>query len=93
MTIVEKRSRMVDVVMDWQVSGASQKEYSRLHDLKLSTLRYWVKKLRKPDDRQPAFIRVGGLGAQGIHIRYPHGVEVVLPAQAPAGLLRMLISL
>jgi len=89
MTKKEKRAMMESVVQDWQASGITQAEYARVHELNVARLRYWIRKSGGADQQQPAFIQIGQ--TQGIHIRYPHGVEVILPAQTPAGLLRMLI--
>ena len=74
---------MATIVQNWQESGLSQAEYARTNDIKLVTLRYWILKLRHPDD-QPAFIQLNGISSQDIHIRYPNGVELYLPAQVSA---------
>jgi hypothetical protein len=93
MTLQEKKSKMATTVQNWQESGLSQVEYARNHDIKLSTLRYWIFKHRQAIEDQPAFIQISGIGSQNIHIRYPHGVELVLPVQASTGLLRSLIHI
>ena len=93
MTLQEKKSKMAITVKNWQESGLSQVEYSRNHDIKLATLRYWIFKYRQSIEDQPAFIQISGINSQSIHIRYPHGVELVLPAQVSAGLLRSLIHI
>lgn len=93
MTLQEKKNKMVAIVQDWQESGLTQVEFARNHNIKLATLRYWITRHRQTPDDQPAFIQIGGIGSQGIHIRYPHGVELILPAQTTAGLLRSLIHI
>ena len=93
MTLQERKSRRIAVIEDWQASGLSQIEYARTHDIKISTLRYWISRQRQATDDQPAFIEVSGFDNRVIHIRYPHGVELVLPAQVPAGLLKSLIHI
>jgi hypothetical protein len=93
MTRQENKSKMAAIVQNWQESGQSQAEYSRTHDIKLVTLRYWILKLRHPGDDQSDFIQINGINAQDIHIRYPNGVELFLPVQASAGLLRSLIHI
>ena len=93
MTLQERRNKMTAIVQEWQASGLSQVEYARTHGIKLSTLRYWIARHRKIGDDQPAFIQIGGMGSQGIHIHYPHGVELVLPVQIPMGLLKSLIHI
>lgn len=84
---------MSAIVLDWQSSGNTQVAYARTHNIKLVTLRYWISRHRQTADDQPAFIQIGGMGSQEIHIRYPHGVELILPAQVPAGFLRSLIHI
>jgi hypothetical protein len=93
MTLQEKKARMDALVADWRESGMSQKDYARTHGIKISTIRYWIAKSGKSGLPQPDFIQVGVPSGQNIRIRYPHGVELILPVQTPAALLRMLISL
>ena len=93
MTIQERKSKMASNVQDWQTSGQSQVEYALTHNIKVATLRYQITRFRQMTDDQPSFIQIGGIGSQEIHIRYPHGVELILPAQVPAGLLRSLIHI
>ena len=84
---------MSSIVQNWQESGLTQVEYAKAHDIKLATLRYWIFKHRQSADDQPAFIRLTGIGSQDIHIRYPNGVELFLPVQVSAGLLRSMIHI
>ena len=93
MTRQDKKSAMLAIVQNWQESRLSQAEYSRTHDIKLVTLRYWILKHRQSTDGPSAFIQLNGVSSQDIHIRYPNGVELFLPAQASAGLLRTLIHI
>jgi len=92
MSLREKRNQMAALVSDWQTSGMSQREYAGLHNIRHRTLSYWISKQRQMNDSQSAFIQIQGTFSQDIRIRYPHGVEVILPAQTPAGLLRVLIQ-
>jgi hypothetical protein len=93
MTLQEKKSKMTAIIEAWQQSGLTPIEFARDHAIKLSTFRYWIAKLRENKEDQPAFIHIGGSFTQGIHIRYPHGVELVLPFQTPGGLIRSLIHI
>jgi hypothetical protein len=93
MTRQENKSKMATIVQNWQESGLSQAEYARTNDIKLVTLRYWILKLRHPCDDKSSFIQLNGISSQDIHIRYPNGVELFLPVQASAGLLRTLINI
>jgi transposase-like protein len=92
MTKQEKKAMMDSTVADWRESGMSQTDYARTHGIKKSTLRYWIAKTGTSGN-QSDFIQVGLPVGQNIRIRYPQGVELILPVQTPAGMLRMLISL
>jgi hypothetical protein len=89
----EKRKRMAALVADWQQSGLSQREYSSICDINHRTLSYWISRKKNVTEQVSGFIQINRASIEGILIRYPHGVEVVLPAQTPAGILRMLINL
>ena len=93
MTRQENKSKRATIVKNWQESGLSQAEYAKTHGIKLVTLRYWILKNRQSADDQPAFIQLNGISSQDIHIRYPNGVELFLPAQVSAGLLRSLLHI
>jgi hypothetical protein len=92
MTFEDKRSQMTAMVDLWRQSGLSQTEFSHLQNVKLATLRYWIHKQRQGDTGS-GFIQLNGLPSSGISIRYPNGVELMLPAQVPAGYLKMLINI
>jgi transposase-like protein len=93
MTRQENKDKMASIVQNWKESGLSQAEYAKTHGIKLVTLRYWILKNRQSADDQPAFIQLNGISSQAIHLRYPNGVELFLPVQASAGLLRSLIHI
>jgi len=93
MSLREKRDQMAALVADWQSSGMNQREYAGLRNISHRTLSYWIRKQQKRTDLQPAFIQIGGVLTPSIRIRYPHGVEMILPAQAPVGLLRALLQI
>ena len=84
---------MLTLVEQWRQSGLSQVEFSRVQDVKLSTLRYWIHKRRQGETQGSGFIQLNGLPSSGISIRYPNGVELLLPVQVPAGYIKMLISI
>ena len=43
----EKSNMMLTLVEEWQKSGITQKDFARSHEVKLSRLRYWIRKSRK----------------------------------------------
>ena len=93
MTRKEKSVMKLDVARSWQESGLSQVDFARANNIKLVTLRYWITKLRQASSEEPAFIQLSGFSAScGISIRYPNGVELMLPAQTPAAAIKSLIN-
>lgn len=93
MTLQDKRLQMITLVEQWRQSGLSQAGFAHFHNIKLAKLRYWIHKQRQGDTPSSGFIQLNGLPSSGISIRYPNGVELVLPAQVPAGYLKMLINI
>ena len=93
MTLQDKRTRMLTLVEQWYQSGLSQAEYAKVQNIKLAKLRYWIHKQRDEQAHGSGFIQLNGLSPSGINIRYPNGVELILPVQMPAGYLKMLISI
>ena len=93
MTLQDKRTMMLTLVEQWRQSGLSQTEFARIQNIPAVKLRYWIYKLNKAESANPGFIQLNGLASSGISIRYPNGVELILPAQVPAGYLKMLISI
>ena len=93
MTRQDKHSMMLTVVEQWRQSGLSQTEFARVQDIKLVKLRYWIHKHRHSESNGSGFIQLNGLPSSGISIRYPNGVELILPAQVSAGYLKSLINI
>ena len=93
MTLQDRRSQMITLVEQWRQSGLSQAGFAHLQNVKLAKLRYWIHKQRNDETQGLEFVQLNGLPSSGISIRYPNGVELILPAQVPAGYLKMLISI
>jgi hypothetical protein len=92
MTQQDKRSMMLALVEQWQQSGLSQTEFARVHTIRSGKLRYWIHKHLHNEVAGSGFIQLNGLPSAGISIRYPNGVELLLPSQMPAGYIKMLVS-
>ena len=82
---------MLTLVEQWQQSGMSQSAFARTQNITLFKLRYWVGK-RQQIEQESGFIQINGFSHQGINIRYPNGVELSLPIQTPAVILKSLIN-
>lgn len=91
MTSSEKIETMQTLVRRWQDSGLSQAKFAAQHNLTLVKFRYWIKKFKEPLDIEPAFVQIKGFSAQSISLRYPNGIELVLPIQTPVQILNALI--
>lgn len=91
MTTSEKRETMHTFVRQWKDSGLSQAKFAAQHNFTLVKFRYWIKKLKEPAEEEPGFIQINGFPPQGISLRYPNGVELVLPTQTPVNILNALI--
>ena len=83
---------MQTLVSQWKDSGLSQARFAEQHNLTLVKFRYWIQKLTPAVDDDSAFIQINGFATQGISLRYPNGVELILPVQTPVAVLRSLIQ-
>lgn len=91
MTSSEKTETMHTLVRQWKDSGLSQAKFATQHNLTLVKFRYWIKKLKEPSGNEPAFVQLKGFPAQSISLRYPNGIELVLPIQTPVHILNALV--
>ena len=89
----EKHRQMFSMVEQWQQSGMSQVVFARANNIKLFTLRYWISKVRQQQEESSAFIQLNEPSGTGIIVRYPNGVELLLPLHAPAHLIKGLVNL
>jgi hypothetical protein len=93
MTFQDKRSQVTAMVEQWHQSDLSQAGFAQVQNIKLAKLRCWIHKQQQGDTPGSGFIQLNGLLSTGIGIRYPNGVELILPAQMPARYLKMLINI
>lgn len=92
MTQKEKKTMMFGMVEQWQESGLSQAAYAQSQNVSLIKFRYWIRKYHQSQE-QGAFVQLNGFcSSYGISIRYPNGVELTLPAQTPAAVVKSLIN-
>ena len=87
----EKSGLMLSLVEQWQQSGQSQAGFSRANNINVFTLRYWIDKSRHVVDGSSSFIQLNSTGGTPICLRYPNGVELLLPVQTPVSLIKGLI--
>ncbi len=89
----EKRQKMSTLVEQWQQSGMSQIAFARSNNIKLFTLRYWINKIRQQQEESSAFIQLNEPTGTSIILRYPNGVELLLPVHTSASLIKGLVNL
>ena len=89
----EKSSLMLSLVDRWQQSGLSQAEFASNNDINAFTLRYWINKSRRKDDAGSSFIQINDPIGAPVCLRYPNGVELLLPVHTPVSLIKGLVHL
>ncbi len=89
----KKRSEMFSIVEQWQQSGMSQKAFSRANGINIYTLRYWISQSRQRQNESSGFVQLNEPSVADICLRYPNGVELLLPVHTPMSLIKGLINL
>lgn len=93
MTKKEKACQMQNLITRLNESGLSQKAFAAEQGIKISKLRYWIRKHRGSADELSGFVQIGGSTGQSIGVRFPNGVELMLPQHTPVNILRTLVHL
>ena len=88
----EKRKEMNILVEEWRESGMTQKDFSREHNIKLSRLRYWIRRNREEIEPE-GFVPFSLPGENAIRFLYPNGIELQMPAGTPVKVIRSLLNL
>ena len=88
----EKRREMEDLIAQWRESGKTQKDFAKEHDIRLSKLRYWIRKNRE-EREQEGFLSFSLPGENSIRLLYPNGIELQMPAGTPVSVIRSLLNL
>jgi hypothetical protein len=88
-----RTAQMRELVNRWEASGQPQKKFAREYNLNLHTFKYWIYKFRRDDQSPEGFIRLGDIPASEINLRYPNGVELLVPTNTPAAVLIDLIRI
>lgn len=93
MSTQEKIEQMYAMVGRWQQSGLSQAAFAQQQGVHLHTLRYWISKRYKEAPAPSGFIQLGAVAGTNISLRYPNGVELLLPSTIPVATLKGLVNL
>lgn len=89
----EKSSLMLSLVKQWQQSELNQKEFASSNNINIHTLKYWISKSRQKDNAGSPFIQLTDPVGSPVCLRYPNGVELLLPVHTPVSLIKGLIQL
>lgn len=97
MTRVTHRRRMLALVQRWQTGTETQEAFVRRHGLSRSALQYWVRQSTAAAARPVAFapVQLTGVppgGREAIEVVLVSGERVVVPAQASADQLRVVLA-
>jgi hypothetical protein len=87
----EKSNMMISLAQQWQQSGQSQVAFARENNINVFTLRYWIDKSRHEVQGSSSFIQINAPGGAPVCLRYPNGVELLLPVNIPVGFIKDLI--
>ena len=88
-----QQEKMHRLVAKWQTSGQNQLAFAKEHKISIHTLKYWIYKFRKQNKSPGDFIQLNQIPAPEICLRYPNGVELLIPVQTPINFLRGLIKI
>lgn len=73
---MSKQEEMYHLVMEYQSSGLSAKEFSRERGLSPSTFNYWVRK-KKQEDCPGGFVKIDTVSSNShLELIYPNGVRL-----------------
>lgn len=89
-----RTEQMQSIIEQWEQSGQSQRAFAQANNINYYTFRYWIEKLYKKE-LHSGFIELPNVssGNSAICLRYPNGVELLLPGQTPLSTLKGLIKL
>ena len=85
--------KMRSLVSVWQTSGQTQNEFAAANNVNLHTFKYWLYKICGEQSGAGNFINLGQVMLPELCLRYPNGVELMVPAQTSRALLRELVKI
>jgi hypothetical protein len=88
-----------EVISQWRESGQTQKDFCRTRDIKLSTLHYWMKRVKKTSTAQaalPGLVRIAPPATSGgsteIIIEIDRRFRILVPAGFSSARLRDVLA-
>lgn len=91
MTLQEKKGAMFQMMENWEQSGKTQIDFCEENKISVLKFRYWLKKYREKDI-DFGFVQLNPVTEQELRIRYPNGVEILIPNQTPVCVIRSLVG-
>ncbi len=88
-----QREKMIALVTEWKESGKTQVSFAQEHEISLYTFKYWIYKFRQEGTTPGGFIRLDQIAAPELCLRYPNGVELLVPFGTPYSTIREFINL
>lgn len=90
----ERHQQMESFIGQWKQSGQSQRAFAQANKINYYTFRYWIEKLYHKEPGS-GFVQLNNVAKDSgmICLRYPNGVELLLPAQTNLSFLKGLIKL
>ena len=74
----QKREAMLALVEEWRQSGETQTHFAAKHQISFAKFQYWVRK-SKAAATPEGFLELPLPSSWQICVRYPNGVELLLP--------------
>ena len=88
----QQKEQMLYHYDQWKQSRLNQVEYAEQYQLKIHTFKYWIQKFNKQQGKSSGFIAIDALVPTEINIRYPNGVELVLPSHTSLKIIKELVQ-
>lgn len=93
MSRTENKDHMLKLVQQFHESGISQAEFSKSKGIHLLKFRYWLQKSKECQVKESPFVELTGQILQNISLRYPNGVEILIPPHTSVQVIKSLIYL
>ena len=94
---MSKQELMQEHIANWRKSGQTMADYCQANKIKVCTFHYWRKKISQSHASPSEFITIQSNRNVGVpksvRISYHNGVQVELPQDSSAELIRTLIHI
>lgn len=83
---------MFSLIESWENSDLKQEEFANQHNISMAKFKYWLKKYRK-HNQLDEFVQINSPVSAEFIVRYPNGVEVLVPTTISTDNLKSLVYL